>query len=418
MNKMDFSAYVARETACRGGAERKEWQLARIREQLELVRTHSRFYREHLRGGGEVRTFFDLMQIPFTRPDDLRERAMDFLCCPMRDVARIVTLKTSGTTGREKRIFFTENDLSHTVDFFNYGMREMAQSGDCVAILMPCEQEGSIGALLREGLTRLGAKVIGYGAVGRIADCYDTLLRQGCTGIVAMPTQALALAAYGDGQSRRLSLRFALLSADDVPHSLAARVERAFSCKCFCHYGLTETGFGAAVDCRCHAGCHIRENDLYVEIVEPDGSAALPNGHVGEIVLTTLRREAMPLIRYRTGDLGYLTGGRCACGSDLMRLVPQGGRICDWYGEISLAILDEMLFSLPDVVDFTASVDRERLYLHLYGLHEPNVAEAKCLLLPYLSRCGLTLTAESSAITTMNGNGMVKRHLHIGQKER
>lgn len=68
-------------------------------------------------------------------------------------------------------------------------------------------------------------------------------------------------------------------------------------------------------------------------------------------------------------------------------------------------------------MDFTASVDRERLYLHLYGLHEPNVAEAKCLLLPYLSRCGLTLTAESSAITAMNGNGMVKRHLHIGQKE-
>lgn len=91
--------------------------------------------------------------------------------------------------------------------------------------------------MLREGLTRLGAKVIGYSTVGRIADCYDTLFRQGCAGIVAMP-----------------------------------------------------------------------------------------------------------LIRYRTGGHGYLTGGRCACGNERIRLVPQGGRICDWYGGIFLAILGEMLF--------------------------------------------------------------------------
>ena len=92
------------------------------------------------------------------------------------------------------------------------------------------------------------------------------------------------------------------------------------------HYGLTETCYGCALECPAHNGYHLRWLDVVVEIVDMDGDTVLPPGEVGEVVLTTLR-EAMPLIRYRTGDVASLLPGPCACGSPLKRLGPVLGRI-------------------------------------------------------------------------------------------
>jgi phenylacetate-CoA ligase len=130
------------------------------------------------------------------------------------------------------------------------------------------------------------------------------------------------------------------------------------------HYGMTETGLGGGVECAAMDGCHLREADLYVEVIDPESGRRLPPGTVGEIVVTTLTREAMPLVRYRTGDLGRLMDAPCPCGSVLRRLQPVHGRLCrrvrlgpDLY--LSLADLDEALLPLPSVVGLAARLVRE-----------------------------------------------------------
>ena len=146
--------------------------------------------------------------------------------------------------------------------------------------------------------------------------------------LVATPGQTLALARSGPG--RRVPtgrLKSVLLSGDYVALPLREGIEHAWGCDVFDHYGSTEMGLGGAVQCRAFAGRHIRESDLLFEIVDPDSGRVLADGEHGEIVLTTLTREGMPLIRYRTGDEGCVVTDACPCGSILRSLGRVEGRL-------------------------------------------------------------------------------------------
>ena len=102
-----------------------------------------------------------------------------------------------------------------------------------------------------------------------------------------------------------------LLSSDHVAESLARSLAVAWGAEVFRHWGMTETGYGGAVDCDFHCGCHLREDELLVEVVDPEIGAPAPAGAVGEIVVSTLRRRGAPLLRYRTGDLARLIDEPC-----------------------------------------------------------------------------------------------------------
>jgi phenylacetate-coenzyme A ligase PaaK-like adenylate-forming protein len=104
---------------------------------------------------------------------------------------------------------------------------------------------------------------------------------------------------------------------------------------------MTETGFGLAVDCRCRDGMHLRDDEFYVEIIDPKTLQPLPDGEMGEIVLTSLKERAMPLIRYRTGDIGTLLTTPCTCGGALPRLGRVEGRLSGDFP--SMSVLDELL---------------------------------------------------------------------------
>jgi len=137
---------------------------------------------------------------------------------------------------------------------------------------------------------------------------------------------------------------------------------------------MTEMGWGGGVECEARNGYHLREADLFVEIVDPETGRLLPDGEFGEIVATTLTRTGMPLIRYRTGDISRFHALPCACGTVLKRLDRIFGRINDGQCLISgmpltLPVLDEALFVLPEVIDFKADLtscqDRNCLTLTL-----------------------------------------------------
>ncbi len=159
-------------------------------------------------------------------------------------------------------------------------------------------------------------------------------------------------------------IKTVLLSADYVPAAIVREIEHAWGCHVFNHYGMTEMGLGAAVDCKALSGYHVREADLYFEIIDPETGYPLPDGETGEVVFSTLTRTGMPLIRYRTGDLSRFVPEPCPCGTILKRLDWVRGRIDGSVRlgggyTLTVADLDEALFPLPGLLNFRVEMLRD-----------------------------------------------------------
>ena len=347
-------------TLSRDGLNR--YQLRKLRETLRWAQIHSPFYAQRLRGVTEddIESLSDVEQLPFTTARDLREDAGGFLCVSQSEVSRVVTLKTSGTSGEPKRVYFTAADQELAIDFFHHGMSTLAEPGDRVLIALPHERSGSVGDLLAAGVRRLDATPVAFGPVVDPACALAVMARENVACAVGVPTELLAAARCDSLPKPRL--RSVALCGDHVPASIVQALKQEWGCEVFEHYGSTEMGLGGGVDCAAHDGYHLREADLYFEIVSPANGAPAGPGEYGAVVFTTLTRRGMPLIRYRTGDISRLLSGRCACGSLVQRLErvrrrTDGQISLGPYGELSIAELDEALFAVPGVTGFTAAID-------------------------------------------------------------
>ena len=313
-------------------------QTAAVARTLARAR-RSRFYARRLAScgfddPGAFRNRADLARIPFTSAADLNETDWrELLCVGLDDVARMVTLHTSGTTGQPKRLAFSAGDLERTLDFFATGMQIPARSGDTVLVLLPgAATPGGVADLLIRALERFGARGVAGDPRADPPTFLEELHSHLPRCLVAAPRQLQRLLAPGTASvevaaAARSCLRSLLSSAEPLPGVLREKIGTIWGCEVFDHWGMTETGYGGGVECACHDGYHLREADLLLEIVDPLSGELLPDGISGEIVITTLTREAMPLIRYRTGDVGSLLPGPCACGSPLRRLGPVRGRV-------------------------------------------------------------------------------------------
>jgi phenylacetate-coenzyme A ligase PaaK-like adenylate-forming protein len=340
------------------------WRLARLNETIAHARVASPFYLAKRDWSvGTLATIEDLARLPFTTAADLIANDPPLLALSQSAVARVVTLETSGTSGPPKRLHFTPDDLESTIDFFHHGMALLARPGDRAAIAFPGRGPGGVAAGLVAALRRLGAvPVAAPSPLDPVA--LAAWLREARPDVVAgppVPLLAAARVAAADGGAP-IRARAVLLSSDHVAASVARALAAAWGAEVFRHWGMTETGYGGAVDCAFHCGCHLREDELFVEIVDPGTGASAPAGAVGEVVVSTLRRRAAPLLRYRTGDLARLIEAPCACGSALRRLAGFAGRVgagasLPSGGELTLPQLDEALFAVEAVSDFAAVVE-------------------------------------------------------------
>ncbi|WP_246559398.1 DVU_1553 family AMP-dependent CoA ligase [Citrifermentans pelophilum] len=336
----------------------KRYQLQRLQETIAYARCQSPFYRRHLAGCDAPASLDEIGRLPFTTPTDIQANGLSFLSVSQDEIERVVTLQSSGTTASPKRLQFTAADLELTVDFFHNGMATMVQPGDRVLILMPGELPGSVGELLVRGLARLGVEGIVHGLVRDPAAVLTCIIEQRIDCLVGIPVQLLSLARHPLAASLPAGqLRSILLSADYVPQAIVRELEQLWGAAVFNHYGMTETGLGGGVECRHRCGYHLREADLYFEVIDPASGAPLPVGKLGELVVTTLTREGMPLIRYRTGDLARFLGEPCPCGTVLRRLERVTGRLANRVrltggSLLTMAELDETLFPLPFLLNF------------------------------------------------------------------
>jgi len=327
------------------------YRLDMLNRQLGYAVGHSRFYRDRLSG---IRLPLDsvdhLSGLPFTAAEDVRDHGAEMICIGADRIERVVTLASTGSGGKPKRLYFSKADLEHSVDFFHEGMKYLCDAGDEVFIFMPAASEYSIGRLLGEGLEKLGAKPYVFGMISDVHEAAETLRRASPHTLVGTPSQMRKLLLSAPD----IRVRNVLLSADYIPLSAKESISRTANCEVYEHYGLTESGYGCAVECPAHRGQHIRHDELLLEIVEPYGANPVSEGQWGEIVLTTLRREAMPLIRYRTGDLSRLVHAPCACGCKLPRLDRVLGRVSELARDINIYEMDELLLSCDSILDYHA----------------------------------------------------------------
>jgi phenylacetate-coenzyme A ligase PaaK-like adenylate-forming protein len=366
MNMTPLDKWIANKINIPGRLDLKrlhEYQLEKLRETLTNVKKNSRFYRKHLAeiNPSDIRDMADITRLPLTTPDDIASDPEGFLCVSPREVGRIVTLGTSGTTGMPKRVFFTNEDQEVTMDFFHHGMMTMTDEHDIVMIFMPGGTEGSVGDLLKRGLARFGCKSIVYGPIKDNTHALDMIVKEKITCMVGIPAQILSIARMSENSNYRISLKSVLLSADYVPLSAASVIKKAWGAPLYEHYGMTDMGLGGGVAGDAGEGYQLRESDLLFEVIDPVSAFQVQEGEYGEVVFSTLTRQGMPLIRYRTGDRARFLVDKCPCGTLLRRLDRITGRFAEPLmladGNIlSITQLDEILCKEPSILTYGAEL--------------------------------------------------------------
>ncbi|MCQ2406158.1 MAG: AMP-binding protein [Oscillospiraceae bacterium] len=275
----------------------EEVRLEKLNESLKRASTLP-FWREKLEGLLPLENLASLSALPFSSEEDIIACGEKLTAVSATDIKRVVSLRTSGTSGRVKRIFFTENDIKLTRIFFSEGMAWLCGEGDKAAILMPGVSPDGLFDILSKSLLDIGVNVLP--PVSSVSEAADLLSKENPDVIIGLPWYVRLLSVC----LPELSPRYVLLSADYVPRSLKKQISENWECTVVEHYGMTETGYGFAVEYPKSGIMYPRNNDFCFEIINTDTFLPCKVGEEGEIVISSLGREAMPLVRYRTGDLG------------------------------------------------------------------------------------------------------------------
>lgn len=350
------------------------WQLVRLREIVTHAQENSPFYAQHLEGVdvAAIVSLEDFSWLPFITPDHVRHAPDQLLCVSQDEIARVVTLTSSGTTGQPKRIFHMAEDLEATVDYFGWGMSNLVGTGQTALVLMPGDRPGGVGQLLVDALDRTGARAVLHGVMEDADVALDQCIAEDVQCLVGPAAHVNMLACAWE--KRGLSadrIRSVLLCWDVTPAAVVRNAERIFGCRVYRHWGMIETGLGGAVDCAMGSGMHLRETDVFMEIVNPETGVVLPDGEFGEMVVTTPLRRGMPIIRYRTGDMGRIIPGQCRCGSPARRLDPLVYRMNDGVdigaGRLTLRDMNEVLYGVVGLADFSAGIEGGTLHVQACG---------------------------------------------------
>lgn len=279
---------------------------------------------------GSVSGVADLPRLPFTTKEDLRASyPLGWAAVPSSAVVRIHA--SSGTTGKRTVCAYTAGDVADwTEQFARCFTTAGVGEGDVVQIAVGYGL-WTAGAGFQAGAERVGALVVPTGP-GNLELQLEMLADMHGTVICATSSFALLLAEAVEarGLTGSLSLRVGIFGSERWGSKMREQIESLLGIETFDIYGLTELyGPGVGIECGAHDGFHYWSDYYVVEIVDPESGAVLPPGEEGEVVLTTLRKEGMPLIRYRTRDISRLYAEPCSCGRPYPRLASLTGRTDD-----------------------------------------------------------------------------------------
>lgn len=345
-------------------------QTARLRETLQRAKKSVHYGKRFAEMGLDVdgiRTVADVEKLPLTNKEDLRESwPYGFLACSRDDLIRMHS--SSGTTGRATVIFHTANDIAAWTNLLARSMYMAGMRRSDVFQNMMTYGLFTGGLGFHYGAEKIGALVIPAGA-GNSKRQIQLMRDFETTAIHIIPSYALHLSTVfkevGVDPRRDTKLRLAFLGAEPHSEKMRLRIEDLYGFKGFNSYGLSEmNGPGMAFECPEQNGMHIWEDNFIVEIIDPVTQKPLPEGEEGELVATTLVRDGMPILRYRTKDLTRIIPGPCPCGRTHRRIERIKGRTDDMMILKGVNIfpiqIEKKLMEIPGIgTNFVIILDRE-----------------------------------------------------------
>jgi phenylacetate-CoA ligase len=317
---------------CMPRDELEQLQLERLQSTMNRVHKNVTHYQKRFNELGvipeDMQSLSDLMRLPFTTKEDLRlNYPYGMFAVPLREVVRIHS--SSGTTSKPIVVGYTKNDIRM---WSNLAARFMTAAGvthdDVVQIAFHYGLfTGAFG--LHYGAETIGASVIPT-STGNTEKQIMIMQDYRTTALVCTPGYAIVLAERMERMGmdpKRLSLKVGLFGGEPWSETMRREIESRLCLSATDNYGLSEViGPGVAGECLCKNGLHLFEDAFIPEIIDSETGVPLPPGSVGELVLTTLTKEAFPMIRYRTGDITCLDYAKCDCGRTLVRMKKTMGR--------------------------------------------------------------------------------------------
>jgi len=313
-------------------------QLKRLKETAALVYNKVPYYKKLFKAKGitpgHIKTLDDISKLPFTTREDLQKNYPDkLLTIHHHDTMRLHT--SSGTTGKPKAVFFTRKDIDVAA---NNIARCLTMTGVTKAdVLQNMMSYGLFtgGLMMHYGAEKVGALVI-PSAIGNTERQLLLMEDFKTTSIHLTPSYALYLSDIfekkGPAFRKKLKLKRAYMGAEPYTEETKKKIESILKVKVYNSYGLTEmNGPGVAFECEYQNGMHLWEDSYLMEIVDPKTDRPVPDGETGELILTTLTREGMPIIRYRTRDITAIMPEKCKCGRTHRRIMRIKGRADDMF---------------------------------------------------------------------------------------
>ena len=324
-----------REAECMPVKEREEIQLKRLKTTLRRVFETVPYYREKFTQSNvkpkDIKSLKDIESLPFTSKADLREGyPFGMFAVPRAEIVEIHT--SSGTTGKPVVAGYTRKDIETWSEVMARALTMAGTTRDDV--VQNCYGYGLFtgGLGVHYGAHKIGATVVPISA-GQTRRQLEIMQDFGTTIITCTPSYALYLAEVAHEQGidrKKIKLKAGCFGAEMWTNKMREEIERRFNLLALNIYGLTEIiGPGVAHECQEKCGLHVFEDHFYPEVISPDTLTPLPDGEKGELVLTTLTREGMPMVRFRTKDVTSLQREKCKCGRTLVRIDRITGRTDD-----------------------------------------------------------------------------------------
>ena len=326
--------YYQPEIECAPEEELRALQSERLVKMVSYVYHNVPYYREKMQKAGvepgDIRGLEDIEKLPFTTYEDLNKAyPFGLAAVPKSELVRVHA--SSGTTGKPKIAVYTRRDIdtwsecaARCLTMAGVTRDDVIQVGYGYGLFT-----GGLGA--HYGAEYVGALVLPM-STGNTKKLIDMMIDCGATAIACTPSYLLHVAEdlQKAGLVDKIKLKTAICGAEPWTNEMRASIEKQLGIKAYDIYGLTEIlGPGVAADCDAHAGLHIWEDHFLPEILDPATLKAVPEGQSGELVITTLTKEGMPMIRYRTKDLTSLETSKCSCGRTMARIQRFKGRTDD-----------------------------------------------------------------------------------------
>ena len=349
------------------------FQLERLKNTVSYVYERVPFYKNALQKSGispgDIKTLADIALLPFTSKLDFRDNyPFGLTCVPRDEIVRVHS--SSGTTGKPVIAPYTRKDIDVWAEL-------IARSLVCAGMTREDVLQNAYGyglftggLGLHYGAERLGATVV-PASTGNTKRQLMLLQDLGTTAISCTPSYAIILnetAVEMGIDLKKTALRLGILGAEPWSENMRTDIENNLGITALGIYGLTEiVGPGVAMECTHKTGMHIWEDNFLVEIIDPASGAQLPYGHEGELVITTINKEAQPVLRFRTKDLTSLNVEKCACGRTMVRMSRITGRSDDMIRVRGVSVFPSQIESVLLTVEgiepqYLIIVDRQNAF--------------------------------------------------------